>query len=63
MELAADWLETYEDVPGEEEAERACKHVATWLREYARKSEDRRVAREAGCTVAYARKFMTRARG
>lgn len=60
IELAAEWLEMYEDAPGidgRSEAE-ACRHVATWLREYSRNSETRRIAREVGCTVAYARKYM-----
>lgn len=29
---AADWLDTYDNVPGEEEHEAALKSVATWLR-------------------------------
>lgn len=60
MELAAEWLETYEEVPGIEgrnEAE-ACRHVATWLRQYGRKCEERSAAREMGCSVRYLRRMV-----
>jgi hypothetical protein len=58
MEIAAEWLETYEAEPGGEEAERCCKHVATWLRQYGRKCEERAAAREMGCSVRYLRRMV-----
>lgn len=59
MELAAEWLETYEAEPGGEDVEQAVKHVATWLRQHSRDTEIRRVARQVGCTVSYARKYLS----
>lgn len=60
MEFAAEWLESYEPADDEQsqDAAKALKHVATWLRNYSRENELRKVAREAGCTVKYARKYL-----
>jgi hypothetical protein len=55
IEIAAAWLECNEGEGGESEA---CKHVATWLREYGRKTEERAMAREAGCSLKYLRKVV-----
>ena len=55
IETAADWLEYNEGKDGEAEA---CSRVATWLRAYARESEERSAARQIGCTVKYFRKYL-----
>ncbi len=55
LETAADWLSYNEGGEGEAEA---CSRVATWLRAYARESEERLTARRAGCSVGYLRKIL-----
>lgn len=63
MEIAAEWLEVRGPAGGTEQPEevRACKHVATWLRQYGLKCEERAAAREMGCSVKYLR-WMRRAK-
>jgi hypothetical protein len=55
IEVAAMWLEVNEGDDGEAES---CSRVATWLRTYARESEERAAARQVGCSVKYLRKYM-----
>ena len=49
----AEWLDEHGD--GDETL--ACARVATWMRWYAQNSEERRAAREGGCSVRYLRQI------
>lgn len=60
IEQAAIWLDLNEGSDGEAET---CSRVATWLRWHAQNSEERSMAREAGCTVKYLRWAMEQNRG
>ena len=54
MHLAAEWLDAYE---GEDDAE-ACQRVRAWLIQQAEATELRQACRDAGVSVAEARRAI-----
>jgi hypothetical protein len=57
LHIAAQWLDIYEGAEDAEDAE-ACKRVAKWLIEQSKAAELRQICRDAGVSVAHAKRVM-----